>query len=119
MNQGRIWCVVHPTVGLPLLIGSVAVTSLIVHYSVLSHVPWMSNYWTGGFKKTAMNGDAPVVGQSTSAFTVSVAPSTDADGKATSSVVVTLTPNPAPRAIAPLKVGDAGVRPPDPALAAN
>lgn len=37
MNQGRIWCVVNPTVGLPLFLGSVAVTSLIVHYSVLTH----------------------------------------------------------------------------------
>ncbi len=28
MNQGRIWTVVKPTVGLPLFLGSVAVTSL-------------------------------------------------------------------------------------------
>ena len=40
MNQGRIWTVVKPTVGLPLLIGSVAVTSLLVHYTILSHTTW-------------------------------------------------------------------------------
>lgn len=48
MNQGRIWCVVNPTVGLPLFLGSVALISLIVHYSVLSHVNWFSAFWNGG-----------------------------------------------------------------------
>ena len=42
MNQGRIWCVVNPTVGLPLFIGGVAVTSLVVHASVMTHTTWMS-----------------------------------------------------------------------------
>ncbi|MCY4264457.1 MAG: light-harvesting protein [Gammaproteobacteria bacterium] len=37
MNQGRIWCVVNPTVGLPLFLTSVALTSLAVHYFVLSN----------------------------------------------------------------------------------
>lgn len=55
MNQGRIWCVVNPTVGLPLFLGSVAVTSLIVHASVLSHVSWFGKYWDGAAAKTAMN----------------------------------------------------------------
>ncbi len=45
MNQGRIWCVVNPTVGLPLFIGGVAVTSLVVHASVMTHTTWMSKYW--------------------------------------------------------------------------
>jgi light-harvesting protein B-800-850 alpha chain len=50
MNQGRIWCVVNPTVGLPLFLGSVAVTSLIVHYSVLSHGTWFGSFIQGGTK---------------------------------------------------------------------
>ena len=54
MNQGRIWCVVNPTVGLPLFIGGVAVTSLVVHASVMSHVTWMGKYWEGAAAKTAM-----------------------------------------------------------------
>lgn len=53
MNQGRIWCVVNPTVGLPLLIGSVAVTSLVVHASVMTNVSWMAKYWEGAAAKTA------------------------------------------------------------------
>ena len=47
MNQGRIWCVVNPTVGLPLFLGSVALTSLAVHTAVMTHTNWMSNYWQG------------------------------------------------------------------------
>ena len=53
MNQGRIWCVVNPTVGLPLFIGGVAVTSLVVHASVMTHTTWMSNFLQGGAAKTA------------------------------------------------------------------
>ena len=47
MNQGRIWCVVKPTVGLPLFLGSVAVIALLVHYSVLSHTTWIAKFWGG------------------------------------------------------------------------
>ena len=53
MNQGRIWCVVNPTVGLPLFIGGVAVTSLLVHASVMTNTSWMSDYWQGAAAKTA------------------------------------------------------------------
>jgi light-harvesting protein B-800-850 alpha chain len=57
MNQGRIWCVVKPTVGLPLFIGSVAVTSLLVHYAILTHTTWYPSYWQGGHyrDKTSMS----------------------------------------------------------------
>ena len=95
MNQGRIWCVVNPTVGLPLFLGSVAVTALIVHASVLTHVPWFSAYWSGGKAKTAMNAapaTANAASKSDSPFVVTVAPSTTTDGKAPASFVITVTP---------------------------
>ncbi len=47
MNQGKIWCVVHPTVGLPLFLGTVTVISLLVHASVLNNTTWMANFWQG------------------------------------------------------------------------
>jgi light-harvesting protein B-800-850 alpha chain len=53
MNQGRIWCVVHPTVGLPLFIGGVLTTSFIVHASVMSHTTWMSKFFEGNAVKAA------------------------------------------------------------------
>jgi light-harvesting protein B-800-850 alpha chain len=45
MNQGRIWTVVKPTVGLPLFLGAVTVIALLVHYAVLTHTTWFSAYW--------------------------------------------------------------------------
>lgn len=48
MNQKEIWCVVNPTVGLPLFLGAVAVASLIVHGSILANTTWFSAYWQGG-----------------------------------------------------------------------
>ncbi len=48
MNQGRIWCVVNPTVGLPLFLGTVLVIALLVHYAVLSHTTWFAGYRQGG-----------------------------------------------------------------------
>lgn len=47
MNQGRIWCVVSPTVGLPLFLGSVALIAITVHYAVLSNTSWFPAYWGG------------------------------------------------------------------------
>ena len=48
MNQGRIWCVVKPTVGLPLFLGGVTVIALLVHWAVLSNVTWFAKLWQGG-----------------------------------------------------------------------
>lgn len=47
MNQGRIWTVVKPTVGLPLLLGGVAVMVFVVHFAVLSHTTWVAKYMNG------------------------------------------------------------------------
>lgn len=47
MNQGRIWCVVKPTVGLPLLLGAVAVIALTVHFAILTNTTWFAQYWGG------------------------------------------------------------------------
>ena len=88
MNQGRIWCVVHPTVGLPLLLGSVAITSLIVHASVMTNVPWMAAYWSGSWRNRSVTG-APVVSNEGAAANVA-----DAAARGTPGVSVTVTPVP-------------------------
>ncbi len=54
MNQGKLWTVVNPSVGIPLLLGAVAVTALLVHASILTHTTWFSAFWQGGAKKVAM-----------------------------------------------------------------
>ena len=106
MNQGRIWCVVKPTVGLPLFLGSVAVTSLIVHYSVLSHVTWFGAYWNGAAAKKVAS--VPGEPQSTAldasnaaaGVTISVAPVAGTGANGTTSFVITLAPKPAADAVA-------------------
>lgn len=99
MNQGRVWCVVNPTVGLPLLLGSVALTSLAVHTSVMTHTTWMSNYWQGAARvRTSDNGSVPVASitpKAEPAFVISVAPVAGIPGRTESSFVVTVAPNPA------------------------
>jgi light-harvesting protein B-800-850 alpha chain len=106
MNQGRIWCVVHPTVGLPLFLGSVASISFIVHACVLTQTTWFPNYWQGGAKRTegaktqtsenrAPTPAAVVTPQGSPAFAITVAPVAPAPGKTETAFVVTVTPTPA------------------------
>lgn len=47
MYYGKIWLVVKPTVGIPLFLGSVAITSLIVHAAVLTHSTWFPAFLQG------------------------------------------------------------------------
>ncbi len=35
MNQGRIWTVVKPTVGMPLFLGTVLLISILIHFLVI------------------------------------------------------------------------------------
>ncbi len=48
MNNGRIWCVVKPTVGLPLFLGGVITISLLIHATGLMAVPWFGTVFSGG-----------------------------------------------------------------------
>jgi len=54
MNQGRIWTVVNPQIGLPMFLGAVAITSLIVHFAILTHTTWFPAFMQGGQKKVAI-----------------------------------------------------------------
>ncbi len=53
MNQGKIWRVVNPTVGVPLFLGAVALTSLFVHYQLLHNTTWLPAYYNGAQKAKA------------------------------------------------------------------
>jgi light-harvesting protein B-800-850 alpha chain len=96
MNQGRIWCVVNPTVGLPLFLGSVAAIALIVHASVLSHTDWFSTYWQGhGKAKVAAEGSTgPVAvnGGEANGVVISMAPVAAKAGSGETSFVITVAP---------------------------
>ncbi len=47
MNNGKMWLVVKPTVGLPLFLGGVITISLIVHYAILSNTTWFPAFFGG------------------------------------------------------------------------
>ncbi len=50
MIYGKMWTVVKPTVGIPLIIGAVAVGSFSVHYAILTHTTWVGAFLEGGSK---------------------------------------------------------------------
>ncbi len=109
MNQGRIWTVVKPTVGLPLLLGSVTLIAVGVHYAVLTHTTWFGDYWQGKKMKAAQTETSPTALNANQAgFVVSVAPAGVSDKGATSFVVTV-----APGAASPVAVDTSAVRPPD------
>ncbi len=60
MNQGKVWRVVNPTVGVPLFLGAVALTSLFVHYQLLKTTQWMPAYYQGGAKAAPKAAEAPM-----------------------------------------------------------
>jgi light-harvesting protein B-800-850 alpha chain len=52
MIYGKIWLVVKPSVGIPLMLSTVAVSSFAVHYALLTHTTWLPKYYEGGAKAT-------------------------------------------------------------------
>lgn len=50
MNQGKIWLVVKPTIGLPLFLGGVTVIALAVHTAILTNTDWYPAYYSGKAK---------------------------------------------------------------------
>jgi light-harvesting protein B-800-850 alpha chain len=58
MIYGKLWCVVKPSVGLPLFLGGVALTSLTVHFAVLNNTSWFKGFMEGPAKVAAVSADA-------------------------------------------------------------
>lgn len=59
-GQAKIWLAVRPTVGLPLLLISVALTAVILHAAVLGNAVWFKKYLNGGNKTIAITQPAPI-----------------------------------------------------------
>jgi light-harvesting protein B-800-850 alpha chain len=53
-GQAKLWLVVKPTIGLPLMLGAVAITALLVHAAILSHSTWFPAFIQGGKAKVAI-----------------------------------------------------------------
>ncbi len=96
MNNGRLWCVVHPTVGIPLFLGAVALTSLTVHNAVLSNAQWYKDFYNGSSPKVAEITVAPTLAPATlvspSDFTINVTPAAGTAANGSASFIVTVAP---------------------------
>ncbi|MEM6545548.1 MAG: light-harvesting protein [Pseudomonadota bacterium] len=47
MNNGKMWTVVNPTVGIPALLGGVALISFTIHFAVLENTSWFPAFFGG------------------------------------------------------------------------
>ena len=56
MNNSKIWLVVNPTVGIPLLLTAVAVSSFAVHLALVSNTDWIEQYHQGNSDAMAAKG---------------------------------------------------------------
>jgi light-harvesting protein B-800-850 alpha chain len=63
MINGKMWLVVKPTVGIPLMLGGVVVASLAVHTAILANTTWFPAFLQGKPRAAAslMDGNAPAV----------------------------------------------------------
>ncbi len=85
MNQGKIWLVVNPTVGLPLFLGGVTVIALAVHAAILTKTDWYPAYYNGNTKaKPVATVPATVVAAAPAAV---VAPAADTNALPTKAPV--------------------------------
>ena len=47
MIYGKMWCVVKPLVGIPIVIGAVAVASFSVHLALTLNTTWVKKFLNG------------------------------------------------------------------------
>ena len=52
MIYGKMWCVVKPSVGIPVFIAAVAVASFSVHLALTMNTTWVKDFLNG--KKVAV-----------------------------------------------------------------
>ena len=53
MIYGKIWCVVKPSVGIPLFLAAVAVGSFSVHVMLTNNTTWVKDFLNGKPKAAA------------------------------------------------------------------
>jgi light-harvesting protein B-800-850 alpha chain len=61
MIYGKIWCVVKPSVGVPILLAAVAIGSFSVHLAILTNTTWVKAFLNGNADKVAVS--APATGK--------------------------------------------------------
>jgi light-harvesting protein B-800-850 alpha chain len=74
MIYGKIWTVVNPSVGIPLFLGAVAVTSFAVHVALVNNTTWIKGYHNGAAGKGAPVAMAPAAEAPVAAAAPAAAP---------------------------------------------
>jgi light-harvesting protein B-800-850 alpha chain len=65
MIYGKMWLVVKPSVGIPLFLSAVAISSFAVHTALLTNTTWVKRF---------LNGSAPVATATMDATAAAAAP---------------------------------------------
>lgn len=50
MIYGKMWCVVKPSVGIPIFIAAVAISSFSVHVALTTNTTWVKDFLNGSAK---------------------------------------------------------------------
>jgi light-harvesting protein B-800-850 alpha chain len=64
MIYGKLWCVVKPSVGIPIFLGAVAVGSFAVHLALVTNTTWIKDFLNGGSAAASAAITAPVISPS-------------------------------------------------------
>ncbi len=54
MIYGKMWCVVKPSVGVPIFLAAVAIGSFAVHVALVTNTTWIKDYLNGAAAKVAV-----------------------------------------------------------------
>jgi len=63
MNNARMWLVLKPTVGIPVMFAALILASLSIHFSILNNTTWFKAFLQGGAAPAAAA--APMAAEST------------------------------------------------------
>jgi light-harvesting protein B-800-850 alpha chain len=58
MIYGKMWCVVKPSVGIPLFLSAVAIGSFSVHLAIVSNTTWVKGFLNGKAPAAAVTAPA-------------------------------------------------------------
>jgi light-harvesting protein B-800-850 alpha chain len=59
MIYGKMWTVVKPSVGIPLFLAAVAVSSFAVHTALVINTTWVKAFLNGNSKRAVATAPAP------------------------------------------------------------
>jgi light-harvesting protein B-800-850 alpha chain len=61
MIYGKLWCVVKPSVGIPLFLSAVAVGSFAVHVALVTNTTWVKDFLNGSASAASAQASAQAV----------------------------------------------------------